>query len=967
MTNEAREQANTTKRKVCLQLQHIKKDYYVDKKPFTAIHDLSVNFPDTGFVAILGHSGSGKTTLLNIIGGLDHYTEGDMLIDGKSTKDYGDRDWDNYRNKRIGFVFQSYKLIPHLNVLQNVVISLQLGGLKKKEREAKAAAVLEAVGLGDYLRKRPNQLSGGQMQRVAIARALVNDPDIILADEPTGALDSATSVQVMDLIREVGKDRCVIMVTHNRELADQYADRIIEMKDGYIVNDTNPLEIEEEQADLKPKGKRSAMSFWTALGSSWRNIRTKKGRTALTAIACSIGIIGVALVLATSNGFSQYVGEVEVGIASSVPISITPVGYRIKIPNASELPPEFPSEKVVKVYDSSTTLSTPVYNDLSQEYFNYLDAMMTDRKCSAYGAAMSIMYNRKNLDYHFIVNDVNGDIRSVDQYSSAGTLGSAISSVTSLPATILHELYGDEKSMSSMYETIEGRYPTEVDEMALILDRYNRIDFSTMKKLGFFASNTIFDASNPNHTQIDFSKILYQNEQNPGMVQFKCYTNANYYKLPAKAEDLPSVLKTANVNSHNQIHLEATGTPGEDFALTVTSGEEGTTPINYVPSPGGIETVYADDATFKPVKLKIVGILRPTAGSYIQLMPTSLAYTPKLSKLMADAIAPGTTAYALGEMQKHNWVIPRSANEKSDGLVALNTVAKAIAEVINNEKSFASESAMVKILTQLSNGLPNAMVGYNALGGGATGSNSTFLRWCLNLGVEFAKIDDLENYLVNAMLDGPEKYFSSASAENIMDLLAYQNSYSLITSVLIFPSSLTTKEAIHKYLDSWNDTHPDNEVAYSDIMDDLTSGLSTMISVISAVLIVFASISLVVSSVMTAIITYVSVIERTKEIGVLRACGGRKRDVSRLFEAECVIIGLFAGGIGILFTILACIPINLILDSLFPGNNLSTVAQLNPLHAVLLLALSVGLAFASGFIPARIAAKKDPVICLRSE
>ncbi|MBQ7243632.1 MAG: ABC transporter ATP-binding protein, partial [Bacilli bacterium] len=347
-----------SKPRVCLQLSHIKKDYYVDKVPFTAIHDLSLCFPDKGFVAILGHSGSGKTTLLNIIGGLDRYTEGDLIIDGKSTKDYKDRDWDNYRNKRIGFVFQTYNLIPHLSVLQNVVLSLQLGGLSRREREEKAIAVLEKVGLAEYLKKRPNQLSGGQMQRVAIARALVNDPDIILADEPTGALDSATSVQVMDLIQEVGKDRCVIMVTHNRELADQYADRIIEMKDGRVFNDTDPLEPDETPQGGEVKGKRSAMSFATALGSSARNIRTKKGRTALTAIACSFGIIGVALVLATSNGFSQYVGEVEVSIASSVPISINPISYKITDLTES-LPEEFPKEKQIKVYDTSNLLTTP--------------------------------------------------------------------------------------------------------------------------------------------------------------------------------------------------------------------------------------------------------------------------------------------------------------------------------------------------------------------------------------------------------------------------------------------------------------------------------------------------------------------------------------------------------------------------------------------------------------------------------
>ena len=323
---------NPNQNQILLELRHIKKDYYVDKKPFTAIKDLSLCLPEKGFVAILGHSGSGKTTLLNIIGGLDKYTEGDLLIEGKSTKDFKDKDWDSYRNKRVGFVFQSYNLIPHMSVLQNVELSLQLGGVGAKQRAEKAQKVLEQVGLGEYLKKKPNQLSGGQMQRVAIARALVNDPDIILADEPTGALDSATSVQVMDLIREVGKEKLVIMVTHNQELADEYATRIISMKDGEVIADTSPLEPSEPKEEEKEVGKKTSMSFFTALRSSAQNVLTKKGRTALTAIASSFGIIGVALVLATNNGFSNYISDLEAGIASSVPISITPVTTRISLP-----------------------------------------------------------------------------------------------------------------------------------------------------------------------------------------------------------------------------------------------------------------------------------------------------------------------------------------------------------------------------------------------------------------------------------------------------------------------------------------------------------------------------------------------------------------------------------------------------------------------------------------------------------
>ena len=962
-----------SKPRVCLQLSHIKKDYYVDKVPFTAIHDLSLCFPDKGFVAILGHSGSGKTTLLNIIGGLDRYTEGDLIIDGKSTKDYKDRDWDNYRNKRIGFVFQTYNLIPHLSVLQNVVLSLQLGGLSRREREEKAIAVLEKVGLAEFLKKRPNQLSGGQMQRVAIARALVNDPDIILADEPTGALDSATSVQVMDLIQEVGKDRCVIMVTHNRELADQYADRIIEMKDGRVLNDTDPLEPDETPQEGEVKGKRSAMSFATALGSSARNIRTKKGRTALTAIACSFGIIGVALVLATSNGFSQYVGEVEVSIASSVPISINPISYKITDLTES-LPEEFPKEKQIKVYDTSNLLTTPVYNDFSPEYFAYLNKMVNDPTCSAYGSAMSIMYNHNSLDFHFLVNqgfltgEAEDAVRSINQYSSAGTLGSAISSVTSLPTTIIHELYGDEAGMKSLYDTIEGRFPVAADEMAIILDRYNRIDFSTMRKLGFFRSDAVFSSLSEKDKLIDFSDLLYKDEAHPGKLQYKCYTNSSYYNLPDNPANLQ--LHEVTYNAWENVSVNVTGT-----SVTV-SGDPATFTAKGISSPSS-KTVYHDDAKYKPIKMKIVGVLRPTESSYIQLMPASLAYTPALTKLMTDDIAEGTSAYALGQVQKKNWCIPRTDSQSTDGKALLQRTFDEIAALLSSFDDLQNidEGVQAQVSNVFTTGLSKCFRQYSVTSYYPDenqiyyhGSANGYLSSCRNFGAEFNKDIDVTNFFVNMMDPTSSKdAFDPESSENAMDLIAYANSYSLVSSVLIFPKSLTSKPTIHNYLDTWNELHPHNEIAYSDIMDDFMGGLSTMIEVISAVLIVFASISLVVSSVMTAIITYVSVIERTKEIGVLRACGARKKDVSRLFEAECVIIGFIAGFIGIVFTIIVCFPINAILDHAFPGNNLKNIAQLNPWHGLILLIISIALAFVSGFIPARIAAKKDPVVCLRSE
>ena len=979
----------TPPKEILLELRHIKKDYYVDKKPFTAIKDLSLCLPKKGFIAILGHSGSGKTTLLNIIGGLDHYTTGDLLIEDRSTKDFKDKDWDAYRNKRVGFVFQTYNLIPHMTLLQNVELSLQLGGVSAKVRSEKAKKVLEQVGLGEFIKKKPNQLSGGQMQRVAIARALVNDPDIILADEPTGALDSNTSVQVMDLIAEVGKEKLVIMVTHNQELATKYADRIISMKDGEIVGDTSPMDPNEpKEKEEKLSGKKTSMSFFTALRSSAQNVLTKKGRTALTAIASSFGIIGVALVLATNNGFSNYIKDLEAGIASSVPISITPVTTRISVPKDEVV--DYPSDPKLTVYNPTSSFTSIEYNDFTTEYLDYVDRIMTDPTCPAYGKAMNVMYTRKNLNYHFLTNDgTSENIRAIDQYRDAGILGSALSSIASLPATIIHEIFADEAGMAPLYDTIAGHYPTKADEMAIILTQSNRIDFSTMKALGFYADATNYEKERiAGNLDFNFSDILYEGEGDQTYKVFKCYTNSAYYDLPANPADLPSVLHELEVDCYPELDANITQ-EGDKYNIEVT-GDPGKATIKAVRNPT-INREFYNDPNRKAIECKIVGVLRPTETSMLQLMPPSLAYTPALTKIMADDYAEGTSANALGKIQRDNWVVPRVLDEQGnpdpnqDGKELIQTFFNEIVKLFNDgtassifggETNDIPESALATLSTLLTNQLSKAFhffyaTGYNGSSYSYTTSTSSYLSACRNLGATFPKID-LESFFTNFFVDLKDGLVSFADLfrpgdRSIMGPIAYANSYGIISSILIFPKSLTTKDDLKAYLDKWNEDPNHNKITYSDIMSDLTSSLGIMVNAISAVLIVFASISLVVSSVMTAIITYVSVIERTKEIGVLRACGGRKRDVGRLFEAECVIVGLIAGLIGIIFTFIACFPINAILDSQFPGNGLGHIANLHPLHALLLVALSIALAFLSGFLPARIASNKDPVTCLRSE
>ena len=958
-----------TKKEVSIRLVDIKKDYYVDKKPFTAIKHLSLCFPRVGFVSILGESGSGKTTLLNIIGGLDKYTEGDLLINGKSTKDFKDSDWDDYRNKKIGFVFQSYNLIPHLSVVQNVMIPLQLAGVGYKEREEKAKEVLIKVGLGEMMKKKPNELSGGQMQRVAIARALVNNPEIILADEPTGALDSETSVQIMELIKGMASDRCVIMVTHNEKLAKLYSDRIIRMRDGEVIDDTDPLASEEKKfdvVDVSKKKKKSSMSFWTALKSSAQNVLTKKGRTALTAVACSFGIIGVALVLATSNGFTNYVKDVEMSVASSVPITISPTVVSFK-PVSEETytsKDEFPDDNQIHVYDSSSSMFVAHQNNLTQSYIDDLYKMMDDPENIAYGQVFSIMENHDGFDFHFLTQDGDdGNIMQVDQYAQAGMLSGAVSSVTSLPTTVMHELYGKEDAMEGLYDVIYGRFPTAKDEMVLVVDSYNRIDINTLKKLGIINSQEDYKYLSDKEKVIDFSSIVYDGLNDDKYKVYKAYRNSDYYLANSEANQV-------SVNTWNNVKL--------NYSSMEFEGEAGIKTLTIYDTPS-LDAVYNDDATHNPVNLKIVGVLRPSPDSYLSLMPASIAYTSDLTKYMVDDYQEDAAGLALADAQKNNLFVKRDEEDSSkDGLATLNNSFKTLIDNLGGADGDENQAIDSSLFNQL---VGNSITYYSAIGkinsnGTITitlsNSPTTYLAWCERFGSKFNQVD-LSSLSSGGVADFVAwlilgDFFESTGNPNISDLMAAANSYSTISSILIFPKTLSGKDVIKSYLDGLNYGKLDkDQIIYSDVMSDFTSGIGTMISVISAVLIVFASVSLVVSSVMTAIITYVSVVERTKEIGVLRACGARKRDVGRLFEAECVIVGGAAGIIGIAFTLLACVPINLVIDNMFPGNGLGSIASLAWWHALILIALSVILAFVSGFVPSRIASKRDPVNCLRSE
>ena len=817
-----------------LSLKNIVKRYAAGENVVEALKGVSVNFRRNEFVSVLGPSGCGKTTLLNVIGGLDRYTSGDLVIEGKSTKDYTDKDWDAYRSNCIGFVFQSYNLIPHQTVLANVELALTISGVSKAARRARAKEALEKVGLKDQLHKKPNQLSGGQMQRVAIARALVNNPEIILADEPTGALDTETSIQVMELLKEVAKERLVIMVTHNPELAERYSTRIIRLLDGELVDDSAPYSDEGDY--VKKIEKKPRMGYKTAFALSIRNLMSKKGRTILTSVAGSIGIIGVALVLALSNGFSAYMARMQTDTLSAYPLTISESSIDLssfnEIYESDMEAGKFPELDNIFVQDAFENLIGMLKsNNLSDEFLAYLHEADPE------------LYYAIQYDYGFDMNkyiftditiNESGPFAAIDTviqmienaYTEAippdlAGMGVSTSFVRSYVPTIT-EMPDSEDLIREQYDVIAGDFPTFHDEdynqVVLVVDEYNNVSDITLFLLGYIGGT--MDMSKPWESSFSFDPIKE--------ISFEDLVGSKFYLADNDS---------AYLNQFGQY-------------------------FNNVQ-----ESAAADKSGFE--ELTVVGVLRPKEN-VTGVLDTGLAYTTAL------------TEHVLEE------------NINSDIVAA----AKNGDVVISNP------------LISTENG------GYKS-----------------------------DSYSVRA--------------------LAGDDSPSTIS---IYARSFDAKTAIKAHIDGWNTgkTEDDeNYIAYSDMMDMMFGMLNTMVDAVSYVLIAFTSISLVVSSVMIGIITYISVVERTKEIGVLRSLGASKFDISNVFNAETFLIGLFAGLIGIGVTYLLSIPLNIILRSLIEG--VGALVVLNPLHALLLVVVSFVLTLIAGLIPARIASKKDPVIALRTE
>ena len=913
-----------------LQLREIKKDYVTASETVSALKGVSISFRQKEFVSILGPSGCGKTTLLNIIGGLDHYTSGDLIIGGRSTKSYQDRDWDVYRNHRIGFIFQSYNLIPHQTILGNVELALTISGVSREERIRKAKIALDRVGLSGQYYKKPNQLSGGQCQRVAIARALVNDPEILLADEPTGALDTVTSVQIMDLIKEISGERLVIMVTHNPEIADKYSSRIIRLLDGRVIEDTNPFSPEDETTECekiakadaeeleaalatastekerkriaKNKKEKAKMSFFTAFMLSAKNLISKKGRTAMVGIAGSIGIIGIALVLAFSAGIKGYIASMQDDMLSGNPIEIAESTYDLD--SLMGIMESDIKEDIVKqpnrVYINSLVEylakmnkdmdSIMVENELTKEYIDYVKSMPKE-----YYSAMTLGYGldlNANLFVDYKFNSSSNPIKiSVNRMTNMYTailkdsaFADYASYVTAL-APSMEQLPNDMNYISGQYDVVAGRMPEGKNEILLVLDPSDELSDLLLARFGFY-------------TQEEFTEIIKKATEEGYDASQTAYRDSFSY------DELLDENRVISWYPNNTVFEEITT---NIFGTEIKSIKYNSTSYNF-------------DRT-NAVDLKVVGILSPKDTISFGSLSTGIFYTEELTNHIL-------------EVNKNSNVINYLTDEANKAILEASYYNFAYSyDYIGYDKSEADKATAQGTVGPTMNILASMM--------GSMGGSSA---------IDFSKLQ--ETFVRN--LGGND----------------------IANNVLIYPKNFDEKELVTKYLDDWNgyetitvggvDILRENrqDVTYTDTLELIISIINTMIDVISYALIAFTSVSLVVSTVMIGIITYVSVVERIKEIGVIRSLGGRKKDVSHLFNAETFIIGLLAGLIGVGATYLISIVVNLILKPLI---GYAQIAALPISNAIILVLLSIGLTLISGLIPARSAAKQDPVVALRTE
>ncbi|MCD7727714.1 MAG: ABC transporter ATP-binding protein/permease [Ruminococcus sp.] len=918
-----------------LKLQNIVKTYVTGDLTQNALKGVSISFRENEFVSILGQSGSGKTTLLNIIGGLDRYTSGDLIINGVSTKKYKDADWDYYRNNSIGFVFQSYNLIPHQTVLANVEMALTLSGVSKRERRKRAIEVLNKVGLGDHLHKKPAQMSGGQMQRVAIARALINNPDILLADEPTGALDSETSVQIMDLLKEIAKDKLVIMVTHNPELAEKYSTRIVNLLDGEIVSDSDPYKEEHIEKAKPEKHKKISMSFFTALSLSFNNLRTKKGRTILTSFAGSIGIIGIALILALSTGMSTYITDIQKETMTSYPITISSETFDLTSMMESSMPADNGGEKESKsdtqVYADLTTLeasesitSSIVQNNLT-EFKKYLDD--PDSEILDYIGENGIIYNY-DVNFSVYSHDADGnlidsntdtsdlvtsDSTMSDMMSMSSEMMSSMSKSTTSGSTgaenfseLMAGANGDVVSsvVTDSYDVLYGSWPEQYDEVVLVLNQNNSIAIETLYQLGLITADEFNSVS---------EKIENGEEADEISFDFEDICDHELYMVLACDH--------------------------------YTENEDGT--FSYIEATNVNEDQLLENA----VTLKITGIVRPNEDSDTQSVTTAVGYT----SLLTDYVIEKTNDSAIIKAQ-----------ESDESINVLNGLEFEAAD--NSVKAEEAKEYISSLGISEKASLYQMILYYSSSDTSADTSSDT--QAALAATDESSMASALDMWLENdpdesILLSFYDEYIAGATYDDNMEAFG-KVSYDAPSSISIYTDSFEDKDYIAECIEDYNaGVDEESQITYTDYVALLTSSITTIINGISYVLIAFVAISLIVSCIMIGIITHISVLERTKEIGILRALGASKRNISQVFNAETFIIGCCAGILGIVISLLALIPINSIITSISGISDLK--AQLPISYSLILIAISILITLISGLLPARSASKKDPVVALRTE
>ena len=867
-----------------LKLKDIVKDYDVRSNPVHALKGVSIDFRASEFVAILGPSGCGKTTLLNIIGGLDRYTSGDLIIRGKSTKDFSDRDWDTYRNHSVGFVFQSYNLIPHQTVLANVELALTLSGVKKAERRRRATEALEKVGLGDQLHKRPNQLSGGQMQRVAIARALVNGPQILMADEPTGALDSETSVQVMELLKQIAQDRLVVMVTHNPELAEQYATRIVRLLDGQIIADSDPYDGSQEQAVQESGKKHASMSALTAFSLSLSNLMTKKARAIMTAFAGSIGIIGIALILSISTGINDYITGVERDTLSSYPLTLQSQTMDMSaMMSAMQDREQVADPKPDHIYSANvmTNMMDMMFtgsatNDLAG-FKSFIES--GDSGLEPLTSEIRYVYSTPLNVYKA---DVSDGVYQVNPSNVFNALGMELqASAVAENMNVWQQLTSNQDLLENQYDILSGRLPTAWNEVVLIVDENGMITDYSLYTLGVLdiaeLQQALQDHLQGEDTQLDTQIHEYTYADFIGM-EFKILPSSDYYQ--------------------------------EQDGVWVDMSED---------------ELYLTTKLQSAPEVEIVGILKPGKGSTLASPMGVIGYREDLMLHMIDLVDQSAVVAA------------QKANPDTDILTGLPFATADHEPVVYTMEQI---QAMMQTLPQ---DQQTTIQGY----------------------IQQMTAQGMPQEQIAAMIS--QQFFSAASTatyEQNMEAFGVSD-LDEPSQILLYPIDFEAKEEINQLIDDYNASKPEDEqLIYTDTVGLIMSSITTIINAISYILIAFVGISLIVSSIMIGIITNISVLERTKEIGILRAVGASKGDVSRVFNAETVIEGMAAGLVGIGMTYILIIPINYAIHTI---TGLQANAVLPPAAAVILVAISVLLTFISGLIPARSAAKKDPVVALRTE